>query len=988
MGHTRLDLYRPTEVSYEKKQRLRIKNSIRNKKKLIITLPTHLARKDMHELLRDSITNINKIDEVITNSDYENYVINIINDINTTLNRVDNNNNYNYIVAGPSSWNEYYKYYSRLIRLSEYELSALKRLNYDLFYFVNNVNKDALIKKNQQIYNQFKIDIENFKEYKETRSKLKDPSKLTQQELINLEIRKTLLEGSNNIFINIEIKLRESLKDKVGGITFYITDIDKNITPGSKHVFRPIKRYEVSLVIYKKDGDSTPNQKYISIIPKPSGLFKKQVFKVASQKPVKVAKQSLQRPPKVPKPQPVRIQPVRIQPSRSSKKGGSVVRVGQDANILFKKNIFSFNVCHDPTFDPERINNILITPNTTSNPLHYLNESGLYILYQQHVKNLYIYEGEYNTSSIREKIFKKISLDTQTDIEKQNKLSKIAWTYYTIFYNSIYYNEQVFIKLLDNFLKLTVIGEAVNNLEIEIIEKFRPYINGCIININNELQAIPEFNNDIGILVVGGDSIRRYKNDITQTKDIDTKIHIPLQYQTDVNIQKILLILLENLFNLCSYFIIFKQQIFTEQIKRYQLNHGLNTYNLEFILYNTDVSKDLSNFKFRQIYKDKFPVDLFSLDYKCEAILNVTEGGNIIKLPFNFEISFLDIVVEMLTDNQSYYKKNAALSNNLPVSTIDFLIEDLTKTYNSIKSSSTRFLSGKIMKDHVRYDELIRLKSLGTDIKPFAYINEQGSLIPKIIDNHRLSNYDVLKKQREQLDSIIIIPTENNKRNIELIKDYEDLANFLKSYYDVTDIKRSKVLISYEIDTMKKILDEQDRPKGRGRAKKGGLAEIIEIHNKDYIPQIEKLQITEKKKINLKPLKYDEGLLQDEFLKSLVINNNFLRSYALYIDLSEYDDLYINCEAEILANTEFIITNNDIIENEKVNQESIDEYKFDFYKKISEYFKSYGVTKIPRFNLNKNLYEIDWGDDGGINIRLLRKYIDNYGGSSFYYELE
>ena len=443
------------------------------------------------------------------------------------------------------------------------------------------------------------------------------------------------------------------------------------------------------------------------------------------------------------------------------------------------------------------------------------------------------------------------------------------------------------------------------------------------------------------------------------------------------------------MFNLCSYFIIFKQHIFTEQIKNFQLNHGSNIYNVEFILYNTDPNKDLSNFKFRQIYKDKFPVDLFSLDYKCEAFLSVTDGGITRKLPFDFEISFLDIVVEMLTDNQSYYKKNAALSNNnLPVSTIDFLIEDLTKTYNSIKSSSLRFLSGKIEKDHVRYDELIRLKSLPANIKPFAYINEKGSIIPRIIDNYTLSDFDILKSQREQLDNIIIIPTENDKRNIELIKDYEELAIFLKSYYDITDIKRSKILISYEIDGLKKLLDEQNRPKGRTR--KGGLR-IFETHNeglnKDIIiPQIEKLHISEKKRSNSSYSKQYKGLLEDKLLKSLVINNNLLRSYALYIDFNEYDDLYINCEAEILEKAEYIIKDNNTIKNEKINEETIDKYKFDFYIKINEFFKLFGITKIPKYQKNKDLYEINW--NGDINISLLRKYIDKYGGSSFYYELE
>ena len=892
-------------------------------------------------------------------------------------------------------------------------MSALKRLNYDLFYFVNDENKSKSIDIYSQIYDKLFVYISNLKKYKEIRSKLKDTLR-SEDEKRELEEEKKALEDSDNIFIDIETKLKESFKDKIGGISFYITDRDKNITPLSKHVFRPIKRYEISLVIYKKD--TSVNERNMSIISKEKGLFKKRRLNVIakpSQKPAKVPKQSAsQKPAKPAKPakpdKPVKVPkslPTRTQPTRSAKRGGSLVRVGQDPNILFKKNIFSFNICHDPKFNPQSINHMLINPNSKLNPLHYLTEEGLYILYQQHVKNIYIYEGEYNTSSIRERIFNKISLLPKTDIEKKNKLSMIAWSYYTCFYKSIYYNEKVFIKLLDNFLKLTEIGEHVNNLEIEIIEKFRPYINGCIININNQLQAIPEFNNDIGIFVVGGDSIRRYKNDITQTKDIDTKIHVPLQYQTDENIKKILLVLLENMFNLCAYFIIFKQHIFEEQIKKYQFRYGLIQYNLEFILYNTDPVKDFSNFKFRQTYKDKFPVDLFSLDYKCEAVLTITESGNVIKLPFDYEISFLDIVIEMLADNQSYYKKKAALSNNLPVSTLDFLIEDLTKTYNSIKSSSSRFLSGKIFKDHIRYDELIKLKSLPENIKPFIIIKESDSIIPKIIDNHTLSqsDYEVLKRQREILDNILIVPTETDKSNIKLFKDYKELVDFFETYYDFTDVKYSKVLMSYKINEMK---EELIQPKAKSRAKttKGGLG--IFDHKSDnsgYIgfdkgnkgrlqfvmPKIQELSISEKKKTDL--TKYDEGLLNNELLKSLVICNNLSRSYALYIDLTEYDDLYINCEAEILANAEFIITNDDIIENENINQESIRKYKHNFYNKVNEFLKLSGIKTLPKFNPNQDLYEINWNGNKDNNryINILRnKIIDKYGGSSFYYELE
>jgi hypothetical protein len=984
MGHTRFDKYKRSPTVTNKG--LKIRNSLLHlRKKLVLTLPTHLARKNMHEILTDSIKTIDNVENALIKYNYEGFIVEIINRINTILNGVDRN--YNYIVAGPSSWNEYYKYYQTLFPLSAYELSALKRINYDLFYFVNRINKDALINTQRQLYEELKRLIEKFKEFKELRSKLKNPSNFTPADVTRMDARKIVLESENNIFISIEKEIKDLIPHS-GGVVFYITDIDKNITPKSKHVFKPIKKFELSLVIYKKNVDMIED-KLVSIIPKPAGLFGKQkttAKKIAKKpaKPVKVAKPAKPVKVKPPAPpQPPRPPPTRIQPSRSARKGGSIVRVGQDYNMLFKKTIFSFNVCYDETFDSRRINHLIVD---LRNPLHYLNEAGLYILYEQQIKNLYIYSGEYNTSSIREKIYKKISIDSKPSAEKQTKLSRIAWGYYTVFLNSIYYNEKVFISLLDKFLKNTQIGRIVNDLEVEIIERFRPYINACIVNINNQLQAIPEFNNDIGIFVAGGDSIRRYKNDITQTKDIDSKIHVPYKYQTEDNLKKILLILLENLFNLCAYFIVFKEHIFTEQIKRFQYAHDGITYNLEFILYNTDPAKDLSNFKFRQIYKDTFPVDLFSLDYKCEAILNVSDRSGLNRnLPFDFEISFLDVVVEMLYDDTSYYKTNSVLSNNgLAVSSLEFLIQDLTKTYNSMKSSSLRFLSGKIEKDHVRYDELIRIKNLPPNAKPYTYTNVAGSIIPVIADNNTLPNFATLKSDREQLDGIIVVPTQADKTNIDLIKKYEEFVIFLKSYYDTAEIKKSKVLTTYDIDSMKKLMDEQAQPKSR--AKRGGL---MDLRNKDLISQMEQLHISDnKKKSSFKspstPSLNENTLITNKLLKCLVLNNNLINSYALYMDINEYDDLFITPEIEILKNAEYVITDNDIVQNKDINQKDIQKYKQDFYKNIHDFFKDNGVTSVPPFNPNKDFYEITWTNQ--ININVLQKYIDSYGGCSLYYE--
>jgi hypothetical protein len=238
MGHTRFDKYKRSPTVTNKG--LKIRNSLLHlRKKLVLTLPTHLARKNMHEILTDSIKTIDNVENALIKYNYEGFIVEIINRINTILNGVDRN--YNYIVAGPSSWNEYYKYYQTLFPLSAYELSALKRINYDLFYFVNRINKDALINTQRQLYEELKRLIEKFKEFKELRSKLKNPSNFTPADVTRMDARKIVLESENNIFISIEKEIKDLIPHS-GGVVFYITDIDKNITPKSKHVFKPIKK--------------------------------------------------------------------------------------------------------------------------------------------------------------------------------------------------------------------------------------------------------------------------------------------------------------------------------------------------------------------------------------------------------------------------------------------------------------------------------------------------------------------------------------------------------------------------------------------------------------------------------------------------------------------------------------------------------------------------------------------------------------------------
>ena len=363
----------------------------------------------------------------------------------------------------------------------------------------------------------------------------------------------------------------------------------------------------------------------------------------------------------------------------------------------------------------------------------------------------------------------------------------------------------------------------------------------------------------------------------------------------------------------------------------------------------------------------------------------------------------------MLHEDISYYKTNAVLSNNnLPVSSLEFLIQDLTKTYNSLKSSSSRFLSGKNVKDHIRYDELIHIKSMDDDIKPYHYV--RNSPLRVIADNPRLRNYETLKSDREKLDSVISFPTEEDIRSKPvLIEKYDKFVDFFKSYYDSVKIKRSKVLTTYDIQSMEEEIKRSStttakKPRNGGKARKGGLklemnksiSDVMDTMKTGIYSGINKgmktfNEFTQQHKEPESTPEYSEeySLVCNELLRSLVTNNNLINSYAFNINVEDYDDLFINVEMELLKYAEYIITDDDIVPNENIKREYVEEYKEKFYNNIVKEFFEDTNAKVPVFKENQDYYEIDWTDNiNNSQLRELIEIIDNYGGCSLLYYKE
>jgi len=152
-----------------------------------------------------------------------------------------------------------------------------------------------------------------------------------------------------------------------------------------------------------------------------------------------------------------------------------------------------------------------------------------------------------NIEDYRQQIFFNKELKNNK-IEIKKFLEKIKNKYEIIYKNTKFYNI-FFIEKLDNL----ILNNTIENYDnfISFIEKlfitiFRPAINSFIIEINNELEE----KYGLKLFIAGGDAMRRYKNNISFTKDIDTKLYIG---KNNPNKQDIIIIIAKHIVKLRNY---------------------------------------------------------------------------------------------------------------------------------------------------------------------------------------------------------------------------------------------------------------------------------------------------------------------------------------------------------------------------------------------------------------------------------------------------
>jgi hypothetical protein len=769
-----MDIEEFEETDYDKKSINRKKNSERMR---IRRLPPNMIKLDTHKLLKDTI-NLNNLQNKLLNTPEYNEILNdTIQNINLIFEeakRLKSGIEYNYFIAGARSWNRFFKDFYDLDIISPYEKSSIHNINADLYYFIND---KTLIDEN------IKDDI-------------KELLKRTIEPLVDaIKKYSDLEDNTKNVYITIEED--ECLIDNKSLITskrlFLKLHIDDSV---------PQKKPAKQTKAHHPFNRQSAQQSAAKVLTAAEKEAKKAAKKAAERAAELAAKEEAER---------KKTDQISSRAARSAKRNNPLYGGGTIES--FSKVILSVDLYYSETSTVAQ--DILVVKNISNiieiddnNGLNYLNLFGLYIFLQLGIKKIFVPKG-YNIFKIREIIFDKLVLFGGY---RTPTLKKIVEQYNATFINTTLFDNFFYTDLQKIYaLSYEPIATIINQMEINIIETLRCYINKTMININ---KAVRELKPEIGLFVVGGDALRRYKNDISVTKDIDCKIYLPKNLLTKDLIDEINSIIISELLTLVCYLIENSDKIFTEVISV----HETELYKIDYELINDD--PNIKNFRYRQIFKNPFPVDLYSLDYRCKINVEVKDNINPdmnTKFFYNYDIAFLDVVLEILDVASTYYNDNAILSNEIPISKLEFLLRDLKNTYNSDTSSLLRFIGGKITKDYVRYNALLELIKKNK----FKYSSE-----PLIIEKRESPNdenlyvlsYRPIEEGEQATDISLPVLFEKNEKDeastydrygLDIIYDYDetstDFHKFYTSKYNKIRMIKRKKMYSFNINDISKL---------------------------------------------------------------------------------------------------------------------------------------------------------------------------------------
>lgn len=196
--------------------------------------------------------------------------------------------------------------------------------------------------------------------------------------------------------------------------------------------------------------------------------------------------------------------------------------------------------------------------------------------------------------------------------------------------------------------------------------------------------------------------MRRYKKDITVTKDIDTKIYIaPGVKSVKTEVERIVA---KNLSKLTCYLSQHKMHIFGDvPSDRLVYNTGRLKCGIIFL---TNSAHNLQ-YRMRLIKKtDSFPVTLYSVDFRGYFTGEI-DGQ---RFSIRYDVPIVDVVIQENTHGYTFAQAvEMRHTNGIPVATRKFLVHDIIHTYENEDLAIMRYGAGKIKKDKSRFNALREL---------------------------------------------------------------------------------------------------------------------------------------------------------------------------------------------------------------------------------------------------------------------------------------
>lgn len=345
---------------------------------------------------------------------------------------------------------------------------------------------------------------------------------------------------------------------------------------------------------------------------------------------------------------------------------------------------------------------------------NYLNPNGLF-MFSQFLKSPRTDKG-INVDILRDNFMKKV-------IGKEKSMSMLLYQtaekYENVFGISYKYHQH-FLDFL--YMKAVYqLHEEEHHYDVEkyytynVMEILRPMINSCIVMYSNVLKETFE---KTFLLVVGGDAMRRYKDDITMTSDIDTKLYYdremkPTQKRSLINLTLAFMSLFVTIMN-------YTYKINVDDIYKLHSKNNNNAYKiflpkLQQFTENEAIEHMINknqihiyHFRLRYIEEScEFPVDLFSIDLNIPVIVKIENKE---EFRSHITIPVFDMVLQKNDGSVSMKESIHDYTNTtVPVASLDFLKKDLDNTYSNVRKSRLRFNNDKVVKDKKRLDELYQL---------------------------------------------------------------------------------------------------------------------------------------------------------------------------------------------------------------------------------------------------------------------------------------